>query len=98
RNAGNANMAPAFTLVTVGIFVQAFMMDWVIQAVHALYGHDVSFISGLGIGLGVGLGLAAAPALGHRVFSGQGLKVWVIESGADVLGLGLMGAIFSFWH
>lgn len=93
-----ANMAPAFTLVTVGLFVQAFMMDWIIQAAHALYGKDISFISGLGIGLGVGVGIAAATSLGHRVFSGQGVKVWIIESGADIIGLGLMGAIFSFWH
>jgi hypothetical protein len=97
RGAGK-NMAPAFTLTTVALFVQAFMMDWIIQAAHALYGKDVSFISGLVIGLGIGAGIAAATSLGHRVFSGQGLKVWIIESGADILGLGLMGAIFSFWH
>ncbi len=98
RNGSQVSMAPAFTLVTVGLFVQAFMMDWVIQAAHALYGKDISFISGLAIGLGVGVGLAAAPALGHRMFSGQGLKVWIIECGADILGLGIMGAVFSFWH
>ncbi len=98
RNGTQSNMAPAFTLATVGLFVQAFMMDWIIQAAHALYGHDVSFISGLGIGLGVGVGIAAATSLGHRVFSGQGLRVWIIESGADIIGLGIMGVIFSFWH
>ena len=98
KNGAQTNMAPAFTLVIVALFVQAFMMDWIIQAAHALYGKDISFISGLVIGLGVGVGLAAAPALGHRAFSGQGLKVWIIECGADILGLGLMGAVFSFWH
>ncbi len=94
----SSNMAPAFTLVTIGLFVQAFVMDWIIQAAHALYGHDVSFIGGIGIGAGVGAGIAAAASLGHRVFSGQGLRVWIIEVGADILGLALMGAILSFWH
>lgn len=94
----SANMAPAFTLVTVGLFVQAFSMDWLLQAVAALYGHEVGFLGGMLAGTAVGIGLAAAPALGHRVFSGQGLKVWAIEVGADILGLALMGAILSFWH
>lgn len=92
------NMAPAFTLVTIGLFVQAFTMDWLVQASAALYGHDVTIVSGLLTGLGAGIGLAAAPALGHRIFSGQGLKVWIIEVGADILGLALMGVVLSFWH
>ena len=91
-------MAPAFTLVTIGLFLQCFLMDWVIQATAALYGQDVSFLSGLFTGAVVGIGIAAAASLGHRVFSGQGVKVWAIEVGADVIGLALMGAIFSFWH
>ena len=98
ENGKSANMAPAFTLVTIGLFVQAFAMDWVVQASAALYGHDLSLVGGVIAGAAVGIGLAAAPSLGHRVFSGQGLKVWAIEVGADVLGLALMGAVFSFWH
>ena len=94
----SSNMAPAFTLVTVGLFAQAFVMDWIIQAAAALYGHDISFIGGIGIGAGVGLGIAAAASLGHRVFAGQGLRVWIIEVGADIIGLAVMGAVFSFWH
>jgi len=94
----NANMAPSFTLVTIGLFVQAFTMDWLLQAAAALYGHDVSFFGGILTGAAIGIGLAAAPALGHRIFSGQGLRVWIIESGADIAGLALMGMILSFWH
>ncbi len=93
-----SNMAPSFTLVTIALFVQAFTMDWLVQAVAALYGHDVSIISGLLTGLGAGIGLAAAPALGHRIFSGQGLKVWIIEVGADIAGFALMGVVLSFFH
>lgn len=99
RNAqAGQNMAPAFTLVTLGIFAQAFCMDWIIQATAALYGRDVTFAGGLLAGAAVGVGIAAASSLGHRVFSGQGVKVWAIEVGADVIGLAAMGAILSFWH
>jgi len=35
--------------------------------------------------------------VGHRLFSGQGLKVWAIEAGGDVLGLTLMGLVLSFF-
>jgi len=97
KGAGS-NMAPAFTLVTIGLFVQAFTMDWLVQAEAALYGHEPTLLAGVLTGLGVGIGLAAATSLGHRVFSGQGVKVWAIEVGADILGLALMGAILSFWH
>lgn len=93
-----ANMAPAFTLVTIGLFVQAFTMDWLVQAAAALYGHDATIVTGFLTGLGAGIGLAAAASLGHRVFSGQGVKVWAIEVGADIAGLALMGVILSFWH
>lgn len=94
----STSMAPAFTLVTIGLFVQCFTMDWLVQASAALYGHDATVVTGLLTGVGAGVGLAAAASLGHRVFSGQGVKVWAIEVGADVLGLALMGAILSFWH
>jgi hypothetical protein len=94
----SANMAPSFTMVTIALFVQAFTMDWLVQATAALYGHDVTIFSGLLTGLGAGIGLAAAPALGHRIFSGQGLKVWIIEVGADIAGLSLMGVVLSFFH
>ena len=60
-------------------------------------GESVSWWTGLVVGAILGVALAAAPALGHRLFSGQGLRVWLIESGADVLGLALMGAILGAW-
>ena len=54
-------------------------------------------MTGALVGLAIGIGFAAAPALGHRLFSGQGIKVWLIESGGDILGLTLMGAVLSFF-
>lgn len=46
-------------------------------------------------GLFVGTGIAGATALGHRMFSGHGVFVWLIESGNDIVNLGLAGAILA---
>ena len=87
-----------FGLVVVASIVQALLMSWVLQAVAKLYGvADVSLVTGALVGLAIGIGFAAGPALGHRLFSGQGIKVWLIESGGDILGLTLMGAVLSFF-
>ena len=45
-----------------------------------------------------GLAFAAMPALGHRLFSGQGFRVWLIECGGDVVGLAAMGLVIGPWH
>jgi len=88
----------SFGLVIVASIVQALLMSWVLQAVAALYDlSDVSIATGALVGLAIGVGFAAAPALGHRLFAGHGTTVWLIESGGDILGLTLMGAVLSFF-
>jgi hypothetical protein len=87
-----------FGLVLVASVVQALLLSWVLQAAARLYSQsDVSLATGALVGLAMGIGFAAAPALGHRLFGGQGFTVWLIESGGDILGLTLMGAVLSFF-
>ena len=88
----------AFGLTFLAAIVQALLMSWVLQAVAKLYRlSDVSLATGALVGLAMGVGFAAAPALGHRLFGGQGIKVWLIESGGDILSLTLMGAVLSIY-
>jgi hypothetical protein len=94
----SSGMGVAFAAVTAALIAQAITLDWVLQAVRALYGDDITLLAGLGTGLVAGIAFAAATSLGHRVFSGQGFRVWLIEVGADVLVLALMGAVLSFWR
>lgn len=93
-----SGMGLAFGSVTLALFLQAFAVDWLLQASAALYGHSIGAVAGLLIGAGAGVAFAAATSLGHRIFAGQGFKVWFIEIGADVIGLALMGLILSFWR
>jgi hypothetical protein len=93
-----SSMTVTFGLTIVGLFVQALALVWVLQAALALYGEtDATALFGALVGLAVGAGFAAAASLGHRLFSGQGLVVWAIEVGGDILGLTLMGLVLSFW-
>ena len=54
-------------------------------------------LKGAAVGLVVGIFIAAASSLGHRLFGGQGFKVWAIEVSNDVLNLLLMGIILGSW-
>ncbi|MFC6239181.1 DUF1761 domain-containing protein [Longivirga aurantiaca] len=90
-------MAKVFGLTVVGLLVQVLTMSWILQACAALYDQEVTVGTGLLVGALVGAGIAAAASLGHRLFSGQGLKVWAIEVGGDILGLTLIGGVLSFW-
>ena len=73
-----------FGLTMVGLFVQ-------ILAVALL-------TPTLGIMAGVFVGLVGAFAsLGHRMFAGHGVKVWLIEVTPDVIVAVIAAVIFSFW-
>jgi hypothetical protein len=52
-------------------------------------------LGGALIGLLLGVGIAAASSLSHRLFSGQGLRVWLIEVGGDIVSLTVAGLIIG---
>ena len=89
-------MGVTFGLTALALVVQAWILGVVLVLVAGA-GESVTWWTGLLVGALLGVTLAAAPALGHRLFSGQGLKVWLIESGADILGLAIMGAVLGAW-
>lgn len=59
-----------------------------------IFGSGLPVIGGALAGFGLGV-VAAAASLPHRLFGQQGFKVWIIEVGADVLGLVAAGAILA---
>lgn len=86
------NMGILFGSTFLAQFFQAFGLALVISMLK-----DPSGLKGAGIGLVVGIFIAAASSLGHRLFGGQGFKVWMIEVSNDVLNLVLMGIILGAW-
>ena len=98
RADGGGSMGLVFLLMFVALFVQAITMSWVLQASLKLYDiDDISLLHGAIVGFAMGVAFAAMPSFGHRMFAGQCWKVWLIEVGADVLGLTLMGAVLSIY-
>ena len=87
------NMGVVFGSTFLAQFFQAFGMALVIGMLANPTG-----LKGAGVGLVVGIFIAGASSLGHRLFGGQGFKVWAIEVSNDVLNLVLMGIILGAWH
>ena len=86
------NMGMVFGLVTLSAVAQAALVAVVIEALAG--GLDVTTTLGLQTGLILGT-LVTLPALGHRLFAGHGVKVWVLECGNDLLNFVLMGLVYS---
>lgn len=87
------NMGVVFASTIVSQFVQAIAMALILSSMTGL-----NMGKGAVVGLVAGIGIAAAAAVGHRLFGGQGFKVWGIEVSNDILNLILMGAILGAWH
>ena len=86
------NMGIVFGLVTLSAIVQAYLVGVVADGVSMGLGVEVS--TGLSVGLAMGLAVTL-PALGHRLFAGHGLKVWVLECGNDLINFVLMGLVYA---
>jgi hypothetical protein len=91
---GGQSMALVFGLTALGALVQVVAVASVIHFV-SLATEPVGAGGGALIGLLVGVGFAAASSLSHRLFSGQGLTVWLIEVGNDVVAMTLAGLIIG---
>jgi hypothetical protein len=92
--ADGRSMAPTFAMVLGALVTQAFLLAVVIDLVAERSAAGAASV-GLGalVGLVAGVGIAATSSLGHRLFTGQGLRVWAIEVGGDVASLVGMGAV-----
>ena len=89
----NTNMAVVFGSTFAAQFVQAISMALILSS----FSHP-NVGKGALVGLVAGIGLAAASSLGHRLFGGQGFRVWGLEVSNDILNLVLMGAILGGWQ
>ena len=92
-----SNMAVTFGATAIAAFIEAVTVASVIYFV-AQSNPNFGVLEGGLVGLFLGLGLAAASSLSHRLFAGQGFKVWILEVGSDVVNLTIMGLIIGAWR
>jgi hypothetical protein len=93
---GSSSMVLVFVSTYVGQLLQVTTLAVVLAAFRVSVS-GFSAVDGLLIGLLVGFGIGAAGSLSHRLFGGQGFRVWLIEVSNDVLNLGLAGLILASW-
>jgi len=81
----------------IGVLVQTLTLALIINTLaHA--GLDIGITDGAGIGFALGVGVAMFASLSHRVFGGDSLKVWIIETTNDAINLTIAGAIIAFFN
>ena len=81
----------------LGVLIQTLTLGLIINSLqHA--GAEIAVADGAGIGLALGLGVGAFASLSHRLFGGETIKVWIIETANDVLNLTVAGAIIAFFN
>ena len=96
KGLGHHGMPFVFGLTALAALVQVVALATIIHF-FALATAPVGLLGGAGVGFLVGVGIAAASSLGHRLFSGQGIRVWLIEVGGDIVSLTLAGAVIGFF-
>lgn len=81
----------------LGVFVQTLTVAVIVTSLQA-HNPNLGIFDGAGIGLALGVGVGMFASLSHRVFGGDSLKVWVIETANDAINLTVAGAIIAFFN
>mgnify|MGYP000076265399 FL=1 len=81
----------------LGILIQTITLAVIINSLKA-NGTALGVVQGAGIGLALGVGIGMFASLSHRLFSGESLKVWVIETANDAINLTIAGAIIASFN
>lgn len=80
----------------LGVLVQTLTLGLIINSLGKNV--DIGILDGAGIGFALGVGISMFSSLSHRLFGGETLKVWVIETANDAINLTIAGAIIAFFN
>ena len=81
----------------IGVLIQTLTLGLIINSIQQA-GTDIGITDGAGIGLALGVGIAMFASLSHRLFGGENLKVWLIETANDAINLTVAGAIIAYFN
>lgn len=73
----------------LGLLIQTFTLALIINSLGKNI--ELSVLDGAGIGFALGVGISMFSSLSHRLFGGESLKVWIIETANDGLNLTKIG-------
>ena len=81
----------------IGILIQTLTLALIITGLQN-QNSDFSIADGALVGFAVGVGIAAFASLSHRLFGGESVKVWIIETANDAINLTIAGMIITFFN
>ena len=81
----------------IGVFIQTLTLGLIINSLQ-VHNPDLRVLDGAGVGFALGVGIGMFASLSHRVFGGDSLKVWIIETANDAINLTIAGAIITFFN
>jgi len=81
----------------IGVLVQTLTLGLIINSLQ-INNPDLGILDGAGVGFALGVGIAMFASLSHRLFGGDSLKVWIIETANDAINLTIAGAIIAFFN
>ena len=80
----------------LGVLIQTLTLAVIINSLGKNI--EVGVVDGAGIGFALGVGISMFSSLSHRLFGGESLKVWVVETANDAINLTIAGAIIAFFN
>ncbi|CAB4807457.1 unannotated protein [freshwater metagenome] len=81
----------------IGVLIQTLTVAFVVTALgHNNANFGVS--DGALVGFALGVGIAMFASLSHRLFGGENVKVWIIETANDAINLTIAGAIITYFN
>ena len=80
----------------IGVLIQTLTLGLIINSISV--GTEIGVLDGAGIGFALGVGIGMFASLSHRLFGGDSLKVWIIETANDAINLTIAGAIIAFFN
>ena len=81
----------------LGVLTQTVTLALIINSLQQA-GTDIGISDGAGIGFALGVGISMFASLSHRLFGGDSLKIWLIETANDAVNLTVAGAIIAFFN
>ena len=81
----------------IGVLVQTLTLALIINTLQ-VNGVELGLLDGAGVGFALGVGIGAFASLSHRLFGGESLKVWIIETANDAINLTIAGAVIAYFN
>ena len=96
-NSNQNKPALLFGGTIIAIIVQMLTLGLILSSLQSAH-PDFSVASGALVGLALGVGVSMFSSLSHRLFGGENLKVWIIETANDAINYTIAGAIIAFFN